>query len=187
MTSTIPTDRATRLLAMQGWSGDELVQARQTGVWQRFSPALCLTFTIVGTALASPVILLALAVTAVGGALLPGHPFDVVYNRGVRHLLGRPPLPPTRAARRSACAVASIWLAATAWAFGAGADVLGYLLGGSLAGAAAVFTFAGFCIPSFLFNALFGRDRACAVSLPAAARSYAWSPASKPERRATLP
>ncbi len=165
---TVTTDRATRLLAMQGWSGDELVQARQTGVWQRFSPAMCLTFTVMGTALASPVVLLALAATAVAGALMPGHPFDVVYNHGIRHRLGRPPLPPSRAARRSACAVASVWLVATAAAFAAGADTLGYVLGGSLAAAAATFTFAGFCIPSFLFNTLFGKERACAASLPAA-------------------
>lgn len=170
MTSTIPTDRATRLLAMQGWSGDELVQARQTGAWQRFSPAMCLTFTVVGTVLASPVILLALAATAVAGALSSGHPFDAVYNHGVRHLLDRPALPPSRAARRSACALASVWLVATAASFAAGAGTLGYVLGGSLAAAAATFTFAGFCIPSFLFNTLFGRERACAASLPAAVR-----------------
>jgi hypothetical protein len=27
------------------------------------------------------------------GAILPGHPFDVFYNYGLRHLLGTPALP----------------------------------------------------------------------------------------------
>lgn len=156
---------------LQGWTGEDLEQAAETGIWQRLSPALCLTFTIVGTALASPLVLVALAVTALVGALAPGHPFDVLYNHGIRHLLKRPPLPPSRAARRSACAIASMWLVATAIAFWSGAAVAGYVLGGALAGAGAVFTFAGFCIPSFLFNALLGRERACRANLVAAVRS----------------
>ena len=27
------------------------------------------------------------------GGILPGHPFDVLYNHGLRHLLGTPTLP----------------------------------------------------------------------------------------------
>lgn len=162
--------RAERLLALQGWRGAELAQARATGVWQRLSPALCMTFTIVGTVLASPAILLALAATAVAGAVRPGHPFDVLYNHGIRHALGRPPIPPSRAARRSACALASVWLVTTALAFALDATTLGIVLGASLAAAAAAFTFAGFCIPSFVFNAVLGQERACRRDLGVALR-----------------
>lgn len=162
--------RQRRLLTLQGWTGADLDQATETGIWQRMSPALCLTFTIVGTALASPLVLVALAVTAIIGALAPGHPFDALYNHGIRHLLQQPRLPPSRAARRSACAIASFWLVATAITFWSGATLAGYVLGGLLAGAGAVFTFAGFCIPSFLFNTFLGRERACRPDLVAAVR-----------------
>lgn len=162
--------RAIRLLELQGWRGPELDQAAAVGLWVRWSPALCLVTVVVGTALASPVILLGLALTALAGAALPFHPFDIIYNRGIRHLVGRPPLPPAPAARRSACAVAAVWLVGTALAFGTGATTAGYVLGTSLASAAAVFAFAGFCIPSFLLNMLVGRERACRTTLPAAFR-----------------
>jgi hypothetical protein len=59
----------------------------------RLSPAICMVWTAVGTALASPTILWALAPFAALGAILPGYPFDVLYNYGLRHLLGTPRLP----------------------------------------------------------------------------------------------
>ena len=46
----------------------------------RLSPAICMVWVAVGTALASPTILWALAPFAALGAILPGHPFDVLYN-----------------------------------------------------------------------------------------------------------
>jgi hypothetical protein len=56
----------------------------------RLSPAICMVWVAVGTALASPIILWALMPFAALGAILPGHPFDVLYNLGRRHLLGTP-------------------------------------------------------------------------------------------------
>ena len=59
----------------------------------RLSPAICMIWAAVGTALASPTVLWALAPFALLGAILPGHPFDVLYNYGLRHLSGAPALP----------------------------------------------------------------------------------------------
>ncbi len=56
----------------------------------RLSPAICMVWTAVGMASASPKILWALVPFAALGAILPGHPFDVLYNYGLRHLLGTP-------------------------------------------------------------------------------------------------
>lgn len=171
-------ERRLQLLEMQGWTGADLQQADEAGLWVRWSPALCLTTLIVGTALESPALLLVLAATAAVGASSASHVFDVAYNRGFRHLLRLPAIPPARAARRSACALASVWLVATALAFLADATLLAHALGWSLAAAAATFTFAGFCVPSFLFNTFLGRERACRPTLSDALRKV-----PKPEVR----
>ncbi len=112
-----------------------------------------------GTALASPAILLALAPFAALGALLHGHPFDVLYNQGLRRLLGSPPLPPYGVRRRFACALATVLLLAAAWSFQAGMPLAGSILGWSLAAAAFVNVSTGFCIPSFLVRVFFGKVR----------------------------
>src|SRR6478672_8224617 len=84
----------------------------------RLAPAICMVWTATGTALASPAILWALVPFAVMGAVLPGHPFDVVYNLGLRHLTDWPALPRYGTRRRLACVVASIVLSASALSFG---------------------------------------------------------------------
>lgn len=123
----------------------------------RLSPAICMVWAAVGTALASPVILWALVPFAALGAILPGHPFDVLYNHGLRHLLGTPALPRYGARRRFACALATIMLVAAAWGFQAGMPMVGYIVGWSLVAAALVNVSTGFCIPSFIVRIFFGK------------------------------
>jgi Domain of unknown function (DUF4395) len=156
---------ARNLLEMQGYTGYGDAYLSEVNLWTRWSPFLCACFIALGTALASPVILGLLAATAIIGALLPVHPFDLIYNYGVRHLTGTRPLPQNNGGRRFACALASVWLVVTAAAFLAGAEIVGYVLGFSLLGAASVLVLTGFCIPSFIFGLLFGRAAACQTSL----------------------
>jgi len=123
----------------------------------RISPAICMIWAAVGTALASPAILWALVPFAALGAILPGHPFDVVYNHGLRHLLGTPALPRYGVRRRFACALATTMLVAAAWSFQAGLPTVGYVVGWFLVGAAFVNVSTGFCIPSFMVRMFFGK------------------------------
>jgi hypothetical protein len=103
------------------------------------------------------------------GALTRGHPFDAIYNHGLRHIVRTRRLPPYRAPRRFACAVATAWLGAAGWAFFAGFRKAGYTLGGSLVLAALVPTLTNFCIPSFFYGLLFGRPASCVARADAAA------------------
>lgn len=121
------------------------------------SPALCAIVAAIGTALASPPILWGLMVFAALGAILSYHPFDLIYNLGIRHLTGTPPLPHNGAPRRFACGMASVWLLATGGLFYAGLDFTGYALGGALVAVAALITVSHICIPSLIYRALFGR------------------------------
>jgi hypothetical protein len=123
----------------------------------RLAPAICMTWAAVGTALASPTILWVLTPFAVLGAILPGHPFDVLYNYGLRYLVGKPALPRYGLRRRMACVFAAITVGAAAWAFQTGTPRLGYLLGALLVSLAFVQVSTGFCAPSFLIRVLFGK------------------------------
>lgn len=141
----------------QGFCGlDERTYA-QINYPLRMSPAICMLWTAVGTALASPLVLWALVPFAALGAMFRGHPFDVLYNHGLRHLLGSPALPPYGPRRRFACALATIMLVAAAWSFQAGMPTLGYIVGWSLVAAAFVNVSTGFCIPSFMVRMFFGK------------------------------
>lgn len=141
----------------QGFCGLDDRTCAQVNYPLRLSPAICMTWAAVGTALASPTILWALVPFAALGAILPGHPFDVLYNHGLRHLFGTPPLPRYGTRRHFACALATIMLIATAWGFQAGMPMLGYIVGWSLVAAAFVNVSTGFCVPSFIVRIFFGK------------------------------
>lgn len=124
--------------------------------WFRFAPAICLVWVAAGVILASPVVLLALLPFAILGGILTGHPFDVVYNHGIRHLLRTPELPPYGKPRRFACLMASVMIATTAAAFYCGFPGIGYSVGGTMIVLASVQVATGICIPSYLHNLIFG-------------------------------
>lgn len=125
--------------------------------WLRTTFVLCGTLVGLGTGLAFTPLLWAMVPIAALGAILPVHPFDLIYNHGIRHLTGTQPLPRNGAPTRFACGLAVVWLVATALAFGTGVTWLGYLLGGLLTGVAAIVSVTHFCIPSAIYQLLFGR------------------------------
>ncbi len=145
-----------RRLEVQGFLLDD-VALRQIGRWLRFTPALCATGIAIGTLLASPSMLWALAATAAAGALFPRHPFDFLYNFAIRFLTRTQPLPVNRAPRRFACGVAALWLAGTAMAFEGGQPALGYILGGAIVVLATLVSLTDICIPSVVYQFLFAR------------------------------
>ncbi len=154
--STVTATVRERIQA-QGFCGLDDKTYAQINYPLRLSPAICMVWATVGTALASPTILWALVPFAALGAILPGHPFDVLYNYGLRHLLGTPALPRYGARRRFVCALATIMLIATAWGFQAGMPLLGSIAGWSLVAVAFVNVSTGFCISSFIVRLFFGK------------------------------
>ena len=124
--------------------------------WLRFAPTLCLVWVAAGVVAASPAILLALLPWALLGGILTGHPFDVVYNHGIRHFLRTPELPPYGWPRRFACLMASGMIGATAAAFYLNYPIAGYLIGGMMIVMAAIQVATGFCVPSLIYTLIFG-------------------------------
>jgi len=158
MGSVSPTTR--RRIEAQGYVGLSDSTLAEIGLWLRFSPAICMTWVAIATYNASATALLLLIPFAALGAIMPWHPFDLIYNHGIRHFLRTQILPRANAPRQFACGVATVWLGAVSWAFLTGATTLGYILGFSLAIAAAVPTFTDFCIPSFFYGLMFGKPKA---------------------------
>jgi hypothetical protein len=146
-----------RRLETQGFVSLDEATLAEIGPWLRFSYALCALFTGLGTALASPLILWGLVPIAALGAIFPVHPFDLIYNYGVRHLTGTRPLPQNGAPKRFACGMGAVWLAVTAWAFGTEMMLLGYVLGSLFTAVATIAAVSYFCLPSTIYCALFGR------------------------------
>jgi len=144
-----------RRLEAQGFCNLDDSTLAELAPWMRWSPALCTVFIAAGTALNSPLILWSLAAIAFIGALLPFHPFDLLYNYGMRYVTGTRPLPYHGAQRRFACGIATVWLIGTGWAFHVGATLIGYALGVPLVLIAGLASVIHFCIPSLIYNTLF--------------------------------
>ena len=160
MKTVSPTDR--KRLEAQGFCKLNDTEFGELAPWLRWSPAFCTIFMIAGVALESPVVLWSLAAMAFAGALLPFHPFDLLYNYGARYLTGTGPLPNHGPQRRFACGIATVWLIGTGWAFHVGAQALGYLLGVPLILVAALVSVTHICIPSIIYNALHTKQREAA-------------------------
>lgn len=146
-----------RRLDIQGFTCADDATLARTQRWLRWSPGLCAAIAAAGTALASPAVLWALAPFAALGAVLTFHPFDLIYNLGVRRLTGGPALPPNGAPRRFACGLGSAWLVVTGALFAGGYDGAGYVLGAALVATATLVASTHVCIPSLVYRALFGR------------------------------
>lgn len=145
-------------LETQGFIGlnDEVLG--EVEPWLRLSPALCTILIGLGTALAFAPLLWVMVAFAGLGAIFPTHPFDLIYNYGLRYLSGTKRLPPNGAPRRFACGLAAAWLVGTALAFQVGVLWLGYVLGGLLTAVGLLVTLTHFCIPSIIYQALFGHS-----------------------------
>jgi hypothetical protein len=157
--ATVSTTTRKRIEA-QGFLGLDDRELAEVGPWLRLSPAICMVWVAIATYFESYMALAILTPLAALGAVLPWHPFDIIYNNGIRHILGTRVLPKYNAPRHFACMVATLWLAGTAWAFYSGATMVGQILGYALVVAAAVPTFTDFCIPSFIYGLIFGKPKA---------------------------
>jgi fatty acid desaturase len=91
MTSLSSTTR--RRLEIQGFERVDDAALAAVARWLRLAFALCALLAAVGVALASPAVLLMLAGIALVAAASPVHPFDHIYNHGIRRFTGTGPLP----------------------------------------------------------------------------------------------
>ena len=153
-------------LNMQGFVDLSDADLAAIGPWLRLSPALTVIWMAVGLFFGSAKVIWAMLPFSLLGAILPGHPFDVFYNFGIRFLIGAPALPRYHLARRACCLMASLWTGVIGWAFFSGATLLGYILGVLFIGAALLPVTIDFCIPAYLYGLIFGKPVACSTVRP---------------------
>ena len=124
----------------------------------RFTPGVATVLIVIGLVLQSPIWLGSMALVALSGALLPSGMFiDLIYNLGVRHLFGAPPLPPTPKPRQFSYLLSATLLAGSSLSFYFGLSVLGFILGGTVVIGAAVLTTTLWCLGSWWYRLIFGR------------------------------
>jgi len=154
------TPRTRRLLEIQGFDAVDVLELAPVAPWLRLAFGLCGLLGGLGTLLASPTILLVLALIAALAAASPVHPFDLIYNHGIRHFTGTGPLPKRGAPTRFGCGMGAVLVLVTAWAFSAGHQVAGYALGGALTFVVLLVSTTDICIPSLIYRSIFGWPRA---------------------------
>lgn len=130
--------------------GYRLSDAERRDLWLgvRFSTGLCLALVVAGLVLESAAVVLALVPIGALAGFTARHPFDHVWNQGVRHVVGAPALPPNPPRRRHAFKLATVWLAAVGVLMALGAMTAGLVLGGLLVAACATVTVTNLCLPS---------------------------------------
>lgn len=138
--------------------------ARVLRVGLRFPTALCLALVVIGLALESAVMIALLVPIGAVAGWTPRHPFDLIWNHGLRHLIRAPKLPPNPTRRRHAFKLATVWLAGVAALFAVGAATAALVLGGVLVAVCALVTVTNFCIPSTMLAWLDSRRRREAVA-----------------------
>jgi hypothetical protein len=149
-----------RRLDIQGFDAVDDRELALVAPWLRLAFALCATLGAIGTAVASPTILLILAgIAAVSGAS-PVHPFDFIYNYGIRHVTGTGPLPRRGLPSRFGCGMGAVMLLPTAWLFSAGYTAAGYALGSALTAVVLLVATTDICLPSIMYRSVFGWPRA---------------------------
>ena len=121
----------------------------------RFAFVLCGSIVALGVALADIRVLAAMTIIALGGVLLPYHPFDYLYNAVVAKLLNKPQLPPRSVQLKFSCLVATVWLIGTIGLFYYGYTLAGYIVGSLLLMVAFIVSSTDFCIPSTIYNFIF--------------------------------
>lgn len=138
-------------LAVQGYclTAEE---SRALRVGLRFPTALCLALVVTGLALQSAVLILALVPIGAIAGWTQRHPFDLLWNHGLRHLSGAPELPPNPTPRRHAFKLATVWLLAIGVLFAVGQATAALALGIVLVGVCGLVTATGYCIPSTLLG-----------------------------------
>ncbi|NIW45136.1 MAG: DUF4395 family protein [Gammaproteobacteria bacterium] len=145
-----------RRLDIQGFTdvGDDVLA--EVGPWLRLAFGLCTLLALLGTALASAKILWSLVPIAALGAIFPVHPFDLIYNFGIRRITNTRTLPKRAAPNRFACGLGAVWLLATGFLFQSGLTIAGYVLGGMLCVVGLLVSTIDFCIPSLIYRSIFG-------------------------------
>lgn len=150
-------------LDVQGLDHVPVEELAPVAPWLRLPYALCALIATTGVVMGSPMVLWGLVPVALLAAILPVHPFDLLYNHAIRYMTGTGPFPRRGTPARFACGMGSLMLVATGWAFHTGHTTAGLVIGGQLAVLASLVAITNICVPSILFRKFYGPPKRRAV------------------------
>jgi hypothetical protein len=150
-----------RRLYVQGYQGysDKELNEYKYGI--RFAYILCATLVALGLVLSNIPLLITASIVAFIGIFPPYHPFDYLYNYAVRHLLKKPKIPQRTNQGRFACGIAFVWLTIIIYLIKNNHFMASYIMGGILLAIATMVSVLDICIPSMVYNFLFGKKNKC--------------------------
>lgn len=144
-------------LETQGYLGFTDTQLNDFKFGIRFAYYLCASIVLTGLLFSQIEVLIAAMVIALFATLPPYHPFDYLYNYGVRQMLHKPKLPPRTNQGRFACGIATLWLGGIVFLLQSGFELWAYIAGTVLLCVASLVSTMDICVPSMIYNALFKR------------------------------
>jgi uncharacterized protein DUF4395 len=140
-----------RNLAIQGYClSSKESHALRWGL--RFSTTLCFVLVATGLVLQSAVVILTLVPVGAIAGWTARHPFDLIWNRGARHVTSGPELPPNPTPRRHGFKVGTAWLLVVGVLFAPGLTTAATILGAVLLALCGLLTMTNFCLPSTLLR-----------------------------------
>lgn len=136
----------------QHFTPDEL---RQLEWGLRFTPGVCSSITAAALYLQEPIALFVVAFLGMYAFFFPaGHPMDLIYNHGVRHLFGAVALPENPLPRRMACFAAGVMNTAAGFLFLADMPLAAIVVGVTLLVMQVIVITTHFCTLSFIYEYL---------------------------------
>ncbi len=133
--------------------------------WTKMAFVIGGTQALIATVSADAATLWQMVPVALAAVILPHHPFEYIYNWGIRHVIKAAPLPSNKAPVRFAFFMAAMILAAAAWSFDAGITWLGFFLGLQVALVATTFVVSSFCVPAAIWAFLTGNRQRIGCAL----------------------
>jgi len=145
-------------LMRQGFTVLDDDHLKEIGPWLRLAPALCALVALAGTALESWLVLWLLAPMGSIAAATAKHPFDLIYDLGIRRWLGREHrLPDYGAPRRFSGGLASAGFYAAGLALLLGSREVGVAIGLFFGGAVLLAATTDICLGCMIFHLLVPR------------------------------
>jgi len=145
-----------RRLEVQGYLGLSDNDIADIGFWIQFTPALNTALLAVALFTGSRNILVLLAFLMGMGSVFSFHPFDILYNRGVRLFTRTKRLPPSGAPRRFVFSVEGLALLAVAWLFTTGRFGAAFTIGCVIIALLLSLTLFNMCLVSEAMEKVFG-------------------------------
>jgi len=142
-------------LFQQGYQHYSPGELRQLEWGLRFTPGVCSAITAVALYLQEPIVLFVVAFLGMYAFFFPaGHPMDLIYNHGVRHLFGAVALPENPLPRRMACLAAGVMNSAAAILFLVGLPIAAIAVGAALLVLQVIVITTHFCTLSYVYEYL---------------------------------